>query len=183
MSDQCISERQLSRFLKSAESVKDAINIMDVAPRYVDLRRQGGNYVGLCPFHSEKTPSFNVYADQNRFYCYGCREFGDVINLHHRCGGFVSPWDAMVSLAEEFGVELPVRSDRWHKRQDEKGKIREAAKQRVAKTYQRRLTRLYAPLVLVGGEAPEEELEELERLSSALWPMSLDLAERRVNGE
>ena len=183
MAEQCITEGEFSRFRKSAEAVKDAVPIMDVAPRYVDLRRQGANYVGLCPFHNERTPSFNVCAGQNRFYCYGCRARGDVIDLHRRCGDFASLWDAMVSLAEEFGVQIPVRPERWHKWQDEKGKIRDAAKQHLARTYQRRLTRVYAPLVLVGGMEPEEELEQLEGLSSALWPIALEWAERRVNGQ
>ena len=116
------TEAQFNRFLKSAEAVKDAIPIMDLAPRYIDLQRSGGNYLGLCPFHSEKTPSFYLYADTNRYYCYGCKATGDVINLHHRCGNFGTLWEAVVSLAEEFGVTLPQHSDRWHEWQDEKGR-------------------------------------------------------------
>ena len=183
MNTQHITEGQFNRFIKSAEAVKDVVSIMDVAPWYVDLRRQGGNYVALCPLHSERTPSFTVYADTGRYYCYGCKETGDVINLHHRCGNFGTLWDAMVSLAEEFGVKLPIRSQRWHRWADDKGRVRKTVRNYIAQVYQRRLTRLYSPLVLVGGENPEEELEELDGLASALWPISLDLADRRVNGE
>ncbi len=82
-----------------------------------------------------------------------------------------------------FGVELPKRPERWHKRQDEKAKVREATKKYVASLYQRRLTRIYAPFVLVGGQSPEEELEELQGLAVALWPACLDMAERRLSGE
>ena len=53
----------------------------------------------------------------------------------------------------------------------------------MAATYQRRLTRIYAPLVLLGGEIPSEEIEALEGLASVLWPISLSLAGRRVAGE
>jgi hypothetical protein len=90
---------------------------------------------------------------------------------------------ALAAMAQKFGVELPQRSDRWHRWQDEKARIREAVKQRTAATYQRRLTRVYAPLVLVGGETPGEEIEALEELASVLWPISLSLAGRRVAGE
>ena len=182
MTETHITERQFSRFIKSAEAVKDAVNIMDVAGRYVDLQRRGGNYVGLCPFHEEKSASFTVFPDTNRFHCFGCKEGGDVLDLHRRCGNYGSLWEAAVDLATEFGVELPVRSDRWHKWQDQKGKIRAAAKADIAKTYQRRLTRVYASLALTGGEEPGEAVKELDKLSSALWPISLEMAARRVNG-
>jgi hypothetical protein len=89
----------------------------------------------------------------------------------------------MMTLAMRYGVRLPERPHSWFEWRDEKGRIREAAKRCVARVYQRRLTRLYAPLVLVGGETPEEELELLEGLASALWTRCLVLAERRVSGE
>jgi hypothetical protein len=61
--------------------------------------------------------------------------------------------------------------------------VRDAAKIVVARVYQRRLTKVYAPLVLVGGETPDEELSVLEELATALWPTCLSLAGRRVAGE
>jgi hypothetical protein len=89
----------------------------------------------------------------------------------------------MMLLSIRYNVELPQRSPSWFQRQDEKGRTRETAKRYVAGVYQRRLTRVYAPLVLVGGETPEEELERLEGLADALWPISLSMAGRRVTGE
>jgi hypothetical protein len=89
----------------------------------------------------------------------------------------------MFTLAQRYSVDLPQRSDFWRSRQDEKSKTRDAATKYVAGVYQRRLVRLYTPLVLIGGETPEEELQELEGLASSLWPISLDMAKRRVSGE
>ena len=55
--------------------------ILETVTQYVDLRRQGRNYVGLCPLHAEKTRSFSVNEDKGSFYCYGCHEGGDVIRF------------------------------------------------------------------------------------------------------
>ena len=66
-------------------SIKSAVNIMDIAAQYTDLTRAGNHYRGLCPLHVEKTPSFVVYPDSQRWQCYGaCAEGGDVISLTQR---------------------------------------------------------------------------------------------------
>ncbi len=97
-------------------------------------------------------------------------------------GRHLEAWTAVQALAERYGVKLPRRPERWHRRQEEKARVRETATKQVAGVYQRRLTRVYAPLVLLGGETPEEELRELEELAAALWPISLSMAARRVAG-
>ena len=56
-------------------------DIVDVVSGYVALQRKGGNLFGLCPFHSEKTPSFYVYPDTQSFYCFGCGAGGDAITF------------------------------------------------------------------------------------------------------
>ena len=66
------------------EEVKYKNPIADVVSAYVQLRRRGRTSVGLCPFHSEKSPSFTVYEDSNSYYCFGCGAGGDVI-------GFIRP--------------------------------------------------------------------------------------------
>jgi len=61
--------------------------ILEIVTQYIDLRRQGRNYVGLCPFHDEKTRSFGVNEEKGLFYCYGCHEGGDVIRFIEKIEG------------------------------------------------------------------------------------------------
>ncbi len=87
MTEQRISEGQFRRFLKTAETVKEAISLADYCrDRGVALKPVGRSLAGLCPIHSEKSASFNVYPNQ-RFKCYGCQATGDVLELHQRLEG------------------------------------------------------------------------------------------------
>lgn len=63
------------------EKIRDTVDIVDVISRYVSLKKTGSNYVGLCPFHNEKTPSFTVSETKNLFHCFGCGEGGDLITF------------------------------------------------------------------------------------------------------
>ena len=63
------------------EEIKNRCDIVEFISTYVNLKRAGSNYVGLCPFHSEKTPSFTVFPDTQNFYCFGCGAGGDLINF------------------------------------------------------------------------------------------------------
>jgi DNA primase len=81
-------------------------DIVQVVQEYVSLRKAGGRYKGLCPFHSEKTPSFTVDRDKGFFYCFGCGAGGNVfkfLELQEKLG-FV---DAVKHLAAKFGVPIP----------------------------------------------------------------------------
>src|SRR5262245_8604621 len=85
-------------------------NIVQVVQEYVPLKRVGRTYKGLCPFHSEKTPSFHVDPDKGFFHCFGCHVGGDVfkfLELHEK----VSFPDAVKLLAQKFGVALPELSE------------------------------------------------------------------------
>ncbi|MEO8260906.1 MAG: DNA primase [Acidobacteriota bacterium] len=85
-------------------------NIVRVVEEYVPLKRAGVKYKGLCPFHSEKTPSFTVDADKGFFYCFGCQAGGDVfkfLELHEKVGF----QDAVRLLAQKFGVTIPANDD------------------------------------------------------------------------
>ena len=170
--------------MNTFEAVKKALPIADYARTLTELRPNGLRLVGCCPIpgHEDRTPSFNVWPSETggSWYCFGaCARGGDVIDLCQAVEGG-EPWEAMMTLAMRYGVELPQRPRQWFEWQDKKASIREAATKHLAKVYQRRLTKVYTPLVLVGGESPEEELEELQELASALWPQCLALAERRV---
>jgi DNA primase len=81
-------------------------NILQVVQEYVPLKRAGTKYKGLCPFHSEKTPSFTVDAEKGFFYCFGCHAGGDVfkfLELHEKVGF----QDAVRTLAQKAGVSIP----------------------------------------------------------------------------
>jgi DNA primase len=81
-------------------------NIVQVVQEYVPLRRAGTAFKGLCPFHSEKTPSFHVHSEKGFFHCFGCNAGGDVfkfLELHEKIGFH----DAVKMLAQKLGVALP----------------------------------------------------------------------------
>ncbi len=82
------------------------MDIVSVIGRHVNLRQAGRNYVGLCPFHSEKTPSFTVNPEKRFFYCFGCGAGGSAINFIMRFNN-LSFTEAVVQLAEESGIPVP----------------------------------------------------------------------------
>ncbi|NNF03051.1 MAG: DNA primase [Rhodothermales bacterium] len=90
----------------SIEDVRAAADIVDVVGDYVRLKKRGTNFIGLCPFHSEKTPSFNVNPQMGIFKCFGCGEGGDVFAFVSRIEGLSFP-ESVRLLAEQTGVTLP----------------------------------------------------------------------------
>ncbi|MCH2174847.1 MAG: DNA primase [Lentisphaeria bacterium] len=84
--------------------IKERAEIADVIQQFVELKRAGRNLKGLCPFHNEKTPSFNVFPDQNSFYCFGCQKGGDAIHfvMEHEGLDFVA---ALKFLAEFLNID------------------------------------------------------------------------------
>ncbi len=96
--------------------VRDSIDIVDLISGYVSLKKMGKNHVGLCPFHSEKTPSFNVNPDKQIFHCFGCGMGGDAFKFLELQEGLNFP-EAVKTLAGRAGITLPAES-RSHK--DEK---------------------------------------------------------------
>ncbi|MCQ2958535.1 MAG: DNA primase, partial [Candidatus Gastranaerophilales bacterium] len=90
------------------EQIKDKIDIIDIISEHVALKKNGRNYIGLCPFHKEKTPSFSVNAEKGIFKCFGCGESGDAISflmkLNHQ-----SFMQVMEDLAYKYGLEWKVQ--------------------------------------------------------------------------
>jgi len=82
---QCLlgSKNEKNNWIKFEEKVEIARNfpIEELARSKLKFKKAGESFVSLCPFHNEKTPSFYIYPDSNRFYCFGCQEKGDVISL------------------------------------------------------------------------------------------------------
>ncbi len=118
---------------QSIEEVRERADIAEVASEFTALRRQGANLVGLCPYHSEKTPSFSVSPEKNFYHCFGCKKGGDAIKLVMELKSF-SFAEAVSYLAERFGVELKLegRSPEETKRAEQRTARRRSAYKALA---------------------------------------------------
>jgi len=115
----------------SVEQVKSAAEILPLVEDYVRLRKAGGTYKGLCPFHQEKTPSFTVSPARGTFKCFGCGEGGDAITFVSKLEG-VDFVGAIESLAKRFGValeyeEISPEAERARKRKERLNQLLERA--------------------------------------------------------
>ncbi|MEN6615506.1 MAG: DNA primase [Syntrophorhabdus sp.] len=95
----------------SIDELLSRINIIDVVSQYVKLRKAGKDYMGLCPFHREKTPSFTVSTEKQIFYCFGCREGGNAINFIMKYDNLTFV-EALEQLGRQYGIEVERKSDR-----------------------------------------------------------------------
>ena len=86
--------------------VKYRNDLSELASSYMQLKRRGRNMVGLCPFHGEKSPSFNIYTEDNHFYCFGCGAGGDVISFVMRIEN-LDYMEAIKFLAQRAGMTMP----------------------------------------------------------------------------
>ena len=103
------------------EEIREAADLVEVVGDYVRLKRTGHNFVGLCPFHDEKTPSFNVTPRMGIYKCFGCGVSGDVFSFVMEMEG-VGFQEALRTLAERYGISLP---EQFSSDDDEKHKERE----------------------------------------------------------
>ena len=88
--------------------VRDAANIVDVIAEYVALRKTGKNFIGLCPFHADKKPSFTVSEEKQIFHCFGCGQGGNVFSFLIQHNNLSFP-EAVGFLAQKYGIEIPTR--------------------------------------------------------------------------
>ena len=86
--------------------IKNTANIVDLVSESVVLKKAGRNYLGLCPFHAEKTPSFTVNLEKQIFYCFGCHTGGNVFSFLMQREGLSFP-EAVRVLAGKYGIEVP----------------------------------------------------------------------------
>ena len=85
-------------------------DIVEIVSQYVQLKKSGANYFGLCPFHNEKTGSFSVSPDKQIFHCFGCGAGGGVITFIMKAEGLTFP-DAVRYLAERAGMQIPEQGE------------------------------------------------------------------------
>ena len=91
---------------ETLQAIRDRISIVEVISAYVNLKRQGRNHIGLCPFHGEKTPSFTVSDERGLYHCFGCGESGTVFSFVMKMER-IEFLDAVTQLAARAGVALP----------------------------------------------------------------------------
>jgi DNA primase len=88
------------------QQIRERVDLVDLVGRFVTLKKAGRSYKGLCPFHGEKTPSFNVNPDRQAFYCFGCQTGGNAITFLMKIENLSFP-EAARALARERGIEIP----------------------------------------------------------------------------
>ncbi len=98
----------MDAYQSAKEEIKRAADIVQLIGEFVQLRKAGQNYVGLCPFHSEKDPSFSVNPGRQMFHCFGCKKGGDVFAFWMEYHKTTFP-EAMNDLARKYQVPLPQR--------------------------------------------------------------------------
>ena len=94
---------------ETIERIRNTADIYDVVAQYVDLKKRGRNFFGLCPFHSEKTPSFSVAPDKQIYHCFGCGAGGNVFSfiIEHEKVSFI---EAVQQLGQKYGIQVDYQS-------------------------------------------------------------------------
>ena len=110
------------RFL---DELRERVSLADTVGRRVRLIKRGREYVGLCPFHKEKTPSFNVVEEKGFYHCFGCGAHGDVIGFVMQTANLTFP-EAVEQLARQAGLEVPRQSREEREKADRQATIQGA---------------------------------------------------------
>ena len=99
------------------EEVRNRVDIVEVTSSYINLKKAGRNFIGLCPFHSEKTPSFTVSPEKQIYHCFGCHSGGNVFTFLMQMEGLSFP-EAVRQLGEQVGVRVSYRSSPEDRKED-----------------------------------------------------------------
>src|SRR5207253_4342940 len=106
--------------------VKERVDIVQLIGERVALKKAGKVYKGLCPFHVEKTPSFQVDPERRRYHCFGCSQDGDVFTWLEKMDN-LEPVEALNLLAERAGIELSRRAPEERERETRLFKVNDTA--------------------------------------------------------
>src|SRR4029079_15276059 len=152
-------------------------NILQVVQEYVPLKRAGTAHKGLCPFHSEKTPSFQVHPDKGVFHCFGCGVGGDVfkfLELHEK----VSSPEAVKMLAQKFGISLPEPVDGSGDDARRDSALREA----LLKAHEVAALYFKEQLAAAGGARARQQLKERDVTAESIAQLGLGHAPQSRDG-
>lgn len=143
------------------EEVRQRSDIVDIISSYVNLKKSGSNYFGLCPFHNEKSPSFSVSGGKQMYYCFGCGAGGNVFTFLMEYENLTFQ-EALQQLADRAGVSLPEKSN------SEEDRRRRDTRERILEIYKLAANYFYAKLnsdrgkeakqYLLGRELSEETI-------------------------
>lgn len=157
------------------EEVRSRNDIVDVISGYVQLKKKGSTYFGLCPFHNEKTASFSVTPSRQMYYCYGCGAGGSVFSFLMQYENLTFP-EAVETLAERAGMQLPKQEPSEEKRRQEDLKTRLLAANKEAALYYVR--QLDSPR----GEQARTYLANRQLSQQTIRRFGLGYADRYGNG-
>ena len=153
----------MSRFPQGfVDDLKVQANIVQVVQDHVPLRKAGASYKGLCPFHSEKTPSFHVNPDKGFFHCFGCGVGGDVVKFVELQEKLSFP-EAVRQLAQRFGVSVPESDD------PEKDAAAQARRETLLKIHEVAADYFRQQLNAAEGSRARAALEQRE-----IWPETIE---------
>ncbi len=144
------------------EEVRNSNDIVDVISKYVPLKRRGRIFFGLCPFHSEKSPSFSVKAEEQFFYCFGCHAGGDVFTFISKIEN-LSFKESVEFLAERANIKLPV-TDNY--KDDPKAQLKDRMFAIHADTTMFYHERLYKPLAKIAQDYVKQRKLDNKTLKS-----------------
>src|SRR4051812_15903934 len=119
------------------ETVRNSADIVRVVSDYVSLKQSGATLKGLCPFHSEKTPSFHVHRDKQFFHCFGCNAGGSIFDFVMQAEKVQFP-EALEIVAEKCGIPIPAVKGTDDKKSDERKQLFEI-NERAAAYFQKML--------------------------------------------
>jgi DNA primase len=151
-------------------------NIVQVVQEYVPLKRAGRVYKGLCPFHSEKTPSFQVDPEKGFFYCFGCHAGGDVFKFLEQHEKVAFP-DAVRLLAQKFGVALPELVEG-----DDSARENAALREALLKAHEIAAAYFQEQLVSPAGARAREQLRDRDVSAQTIQQLGLGFAPNSRDG-
>jgi len=116
-------------------AIKERLNLVDIARRYVDLRRNGPRWMACCPFHQETKPSFSINEESGLFYCFGCQATGDLFEFYGRING-LDFRECLEQLATEAGIELDARREGGRSGDGDARRQQRSERQQIMRMYE-----------------------------------------------